>query len=363
MSLDAPAPPPPDVRLPQSFTVREYTPDGGISFGGALQLVGFLGLAGIILGAIASFVSRFFYMVILFPIAIGLCVGWVGKRCITAFRIRRPRTCGVAGFIAGCLAMLSMHHFDYQHWQSTLEADVAAAGAELTSLQAVARDADRIKSDPSAIPEGDRADVLEFIAELDDNPELRRALLVDSVWSYIDFAAHQGVELKRGGGGGNGVNLGYVGSYIYWGIEALIVAGVAFGVMAGQAGQPFCSACDAWKVGQTLGPLSQPTHVRAALDDGVLNLFTLDPADTGDKVQVTLFRCPHCDDAGDVDVRLEQLTLNSKGELQTKQILQVTYPGDAYEALVAACSPTPLIAAPVPGADASAPPANPDDPA
>ncbi len=323
-----------EFRWPQSFPVRLYVPDGGMSLGGAMQLVGTLGLAGIILGGIASFISRFFYLVLLFPIGIGLLLGWVGSRCIRAFKIRRPLTCGVAGFVAGCLAMLSMHYFDYRHFEVTLAAE---AGEDLELLQSIARDAERIKANPSDIPEEQRADVLAFIGELEKDPQLRRALLVDSLWSYLDFSAHQGVELKRGAG--NGINLGYWGSYIYWGIEALIVAGIAFGVMKGAAAEPFCGECIAWKAAETWGPLSHPEAVEQSLREGRVEPFESDIAGKGEQVAVTAFRCPTCADAGEIDVRVERLTVNSKGEVQRKRTVQVTYPAEAYRALAAACTP------------------------
>lgn len=333
MSTDA-ARSPLEVRLPQTFPVQPYVPDGGMSLGGALQLVGTLGLAGIILGGIASYISRFFYLVLLFPIGIGLLLGWVGGRCIRAFKIRRPLTCGAAGFVAGCLAMLSLHYFDYRHFETTLAEE---AGGDLELLRTIARNAEEIKAHPSDIPEEERSDVLEFIGELEKDPQLRRALLVDSLASYIDFAAHEGVELKRGAG--NGINLGYWGSYIYWGLEALIVAGIAFGLMQGAAAEPFCGDCLVWKRSETWGPLSHPEAVEHSLREGRIERFEFDPAAAGPQVEVTVYRCPTCEEGGDLDVRVERLTRNSKGEVQRTRTLQATYPAEAYAALAVACMP------------------------
>lgn len=332
MSTDA-APSPQEVRLPQVFPVQPYVSDGGMSLGGALQLVGTLGLAGMILGGIASFLSRFFYLVLLFPIGIGLLLGYVGSRCIRAFKIRRPLTCGAAGFVAGCLAMLSLHYFDYRHFE-TLRAEDAAA--DLERLQTIARHAEQIKAHPSDIPEEERADVLEFIGELEQDPQLRRALLVDSLGSYLDFAAHEGVELNHGAG--KGINLGYWGSYIYWGLEALIVAGIAWGMMQGAAAEPFCGVCLVWKSSETWGPLSHPEAVEQSLREGRIERFEFDPAAAGARVEVTVFRCPICKEGGDLDVRVERLTTNSKGEVQRTRRLQATYPAEAYAALAAACA-------------------------
>jgi len=344
-----------EVRLPQNFPVKPYRPDGGFSLGGALQLIGFLGLAGIILGAIASFVSRYFYLLLIFPLAIGFGVGYVGNLCIKRFKIRRPLTCGVAGFVAGGLAMLSMHYFNYRHFESSVVAEVGQE--QFDTMRAIARNADALRANPEAIPEEERADILEFLGELDKNEDFRRALLVDSVFSFIDYRAYQGVEISSGRGGkrDKGINLGYVGSYIYWVAEALVVAGLAFFTMKGEAAQPFCGACELWKVGEPWGPLSHAGEIKTALEEGRVEQFGFDPTSSTHHAVVTAFRCPECGDAGEIDIRIEGMTTNAKGEVQRTQLLQATYPGEAYPALELACARPAVIAPPHAAAEAAPP--------
>ncbi|MEZ6064274.1 MAG: hypothetical protein R3B90_00875 [Planctomycetaceae bacterium] len=346
--------------LPKTFDAQPYRPDGGLSIGGLLQLVGLLGLTGIILGAIASWISQWFYLVLMFPIGIGALVGGVGNWGIKQFRIRRPLTCAVAGFAAGCLAMLSMHYFDYQRVDANIDKELAnRIAAEISTnpgndidgpmndekarkiateraarVRDLARNFDTYQPKAAELPVKEQ----EFLQVLGEAPEIRRGLGISSLWTYLDHAAHQGVELKRGAQQGNGANLGYTGSIIYWGIEALIVAGMAFAVMKDTAGQPFCGECESWKVAASWGPMTSPNEVRTALEQGRLEAFPYDPTSSAGVVYTEAYRCPNCDD-GDIAVKLEQVTLNSKGEPQRKLLTQVSYPQDAWGALRAACSP------------------------
>lgn len=306
-----------------SFVPRAYRADGGLPAGGTLQLLGILGIVGMILGAIASFIAKFFYLVLVFPLAIGCCLGAIGDWGIKAFRIRNPLACGVVGFLAGCLAMLSMHYMEFRDFDGRLR---AALGPDADEVLQIARHIPEYKADWESQPE----DLKQYITEMEQDPEGLRALQADNIWKYIDMQAHIGVELKRGGAG-NGANLGYVGSYIYWGLEALIVAGITFSMMRTAAAEPFCRECRSWKVDEVRGPFSDFARVQRILEEGALERFPCDvsKADT----VITLFTCPVCGDEGTVDVRIEKVTVNNKGETSKKRLGQLTYPGEALTAL------------------------------
>ncbi len=325
-----------EKHLPRTFEVEPYRTDGGISLGGAFQLIGLLGLTGIILGAIASYISQYFYLILLFPFGIGIVVAFVGNFCIRKFHIRRPLTCGVAGFVAGCLAMISMHYFDYQRFDSTLQQGI---GEGLPVLREMALNFEALKENLASAPDDERETIQIFVDEVNANPLFLEALLVDSLPGYIEFQAKQGVTIGRGGRGG--VNLGSIGSYVYWGMEAIIVAGLAFVVMKGTANEPYCTGCNEWKVAEAWGPLSAGEAVTEAIKAGRVEKFSFDPNLAGKQVLVTAFRCQECEDESNVDVRVEAISLNNKGEVTRNQLTQVTYPGLAYHFLFAACAMTP----------------------
>lgn len=332
---ESPAPSP-EVPLTKAFAVEPYRPDGGWSLGGAFQLIGCIGLAAVALGAIASYVSRYFYLIVLFSILIGFCIGFVGSFCIRRFGIRRPLVCGAAGFIGGVLSMLMMQYFDYRHFQSEM---AAGFGEGLPAAQQVARNLEDILAQREQLPQ----DLREFVEDLEANPSAVKALKVDSFPSYVDFAATNGVRLSnRSGREDGGLNLGYVGTYIYWGVEMLIVAGVAYSIMKHSAAEPYCQECQTWKTAEVWGPLQGPQAVREAIDAGRLPQFPFDenPA-PGPTTVVSGFRCENCRENGTIDVRVEELRTNKQGEVKRKTLTQATYPGDAWAALVIACCPIP----------------------
>jgi hypothetical protein len=80
-----------------------------------------------------------------------------------------------------------------------------------------------------------------------------------------------------------GTNLGYVGSYIYWGVELLILVGVSFAIMLGAASEPFCVQCETWKQERILGGVSPPADEAVdAINQGDLNrLIALNPTPSG----------------------------------------------------------------------------------
>ncbi len=230
-----------------------------------------------------------------------------------------------AHLLASCrLTILPEERLVGAYPSSTASPEFAAIDAD--EVLQIARHIPEYKADWESQPE----DLKQYITEMEQDPEGLRALQADNVWKYIDMQAHIGVELKRGGAG-NGANLGYVGSYIYWGLEALIVAGIAFSMMRTAAAEPFCRECRSWKVDEVRGPFSDFARVQRILEEGALERFPCDvsKADT----VITLFTCPVCGDEGTVDVRIEKVTVNNKGETSKKRLGQLTYPGEAVTAL------------------------------
>ncbi|MFT3878792.1 MAG: hypothetical protein QM703_03915 [Gemmatales bacterium] len=130
----------------------------------------------------------------------------------------------------GILAMMTVHFLDYRHFINERE--------ELLAVNPLMKNAGK----------GGR----ELWVNLNAPPGaerdlLKRHLAVDSFFDYIDFAAHEGVTIQHGAGRQGGMNLGYYGTYIYWLVETLIVAGIVFGMTRRPAQEPFCHLTNEWK--------------------------------------------------------------------------------------------------------------------
>ena len=304
-----------------SFSPDPFQPDGGCSVGGLILLGGSGVLSGLVLGALAGFVSQWFYLIILFPVGIGLGVGAVGAFAVKSGKVRMPLLCGAAGFLGGCVAVVAMHYYEYH----TFEEELAEVSPDVRKFAA---NFDQLQAKRAELSEEDRA----LLDDLAKDPQIREALAVNGFISHLDLMAHRGVTIssKRGQ---NPINLGYTGSYIYWGVEAFIIAAIAFVFTNGAAAEPFCSQCESWKTGSVVGGFDASiTNVKEALGSGDLNFLAEYATPNTETLPLTLFRCPTCQFESPIDARLETVTVNKKGEKSKSTLCTVTYPAEASEA-------------------------------
>lgn len=334
----------------QKFVVEKYEPEGGFTLTGIALLVLFTFPTAALLGALASFVSQWFYLVLLFPIGIGFGVGAASYGAIQYGHVRNRQIAGICAFVAGCLAMLVMHYCDYLQFKSTLREQLAQAPPQAAAIleQLPELVATRQQQPPQ---------IQRLIAELEKEPLALDVWLVRSFPSYIDFAAHAGVTIggvhEIANKKDSGLNLGYIGTYIYWAIEVGIVAVIAFGAAALRASKPYCSQCNAWKNSISLGSVRPPVeNAVAALHEGDLNrLGENQPLSSTGALSVSAAVCPSCQENGPIDVKLEQAVTNKKGQVSKKELAHVTYPGQslvALRALFARSTAPPISTAPPP---------------
>jgi hypothetical protein len=294
------APLDPSLRL----DTAPFRPDGGCPPLGYALALG-LALAGAVgMGYAASFLRQWVYIIILFPLLMGLGVGFLGSVGTEVGKVRNPFLAGLAGLFAGAAAPVAMHYFDYERL------------LERAREQNAARQ-------------------LEVKAEKNGNVRLVRGKAFDkntSFLGYLDFMAEKGVNihLRRAK-----FNLGYYGSYAYWGMELLLAGGFALYLMASTAGGPFCVRCRTWKTERELGTLTldADTAARVFTEGEVVRLA--DPAfHRGDgQIKVKVSACPHCGPDAPVEVRLDHVFKNPKGEEKTKELAHQTYPGEAMPVL------------------------------
>ncbi|HEX2971470.1 MAG TPA: hypothetical protein VHP11_04015 [Tepidisphaeraceae bacterium] len=322
----------PASALPR-YTVMPYKPDGGYTIPGMMMLISSLVLAGGLLGFVAHGVSNYFYLIVLFPVLIGLALGGIGICMTRKGRIRNPWIGGLAGFLGGVLAMSMMHYFDYLEFK-TRTATFPPALRELAQLPPDERE-QFLK--PNLSP-AERTEALQAI----------RAAGVQSMLDFMNFQAELGVELKKTGSHSKGLNLGYYGSYIYWLIEIFIVAGVTLAMIRASAAKPYCAHCDQWKREKILGSLgNQPAAAAAAIRTGDLAaIAALNPTPTESSTRVTLACCDNCVGQGPLDLKLDQITIDNKGNRQAKELAHITYPPEALPHLAALFANTPAPSTP-----------------
>jgi hypothetical protein len=286
-------------------TPEEYRADGGFSVVGLPLLMLALFATAVALGWLASFIGQWFYLVFIFPLAVGIALVFAGIFFGHMTKMRNRGIATLLGLMSAAVAMLAMHDFDYQRFIS--ERDAALAEAKPAQ----------------------RA-VLEVL--------IQKQLPIDSFFSFMDHQATRGVTIGKRGGGWN---LGYAGTWIYWGLELVVVAVLAtLGLISG-ASAPFCSACDTWKEDRRLGMLTGNCDEAIGLlkEGKVGDLARHKPASTGGSMVLGAAVCPRCGDRSSIAVKLEEVTVNDKGEVKKTELVHLSYPGEAlaeFQALFAA---------------------------
>jgi hypothetical protein len=310
--------------LPSSYTTSKYQADGGFTISGLAPFFGISAIAGAITGYAAGWVSQWFYLVLLFPIVIGAAVGAVGGTAIRIGKVRVPWLCGLAGFLAGTLACFSMYMCEYSRFEAELEMIPP-------EFREMARNLEQFQARRAELPK----EIQEFVDELAQDEQGRQTLAIDGFFDYMDVQAQNGVEIGRATDVNKkgGMNLGYTGSYIYWGIELLIVAGISFAMMKGRAAEPFCIHCENWKTTEELGRVAgdQPSVVEALETGRLSEIKAGAPMPSG--LILSIFECQKCGADSTIDLGLVRTDMNDKGEASTTKITMVTYPGDTAESI------------------------------
>jgi hypothetical protein len=285
-------------------TPEDYKADGGFSATGLPILFAALFAGAIGLGWLVSLISQKFYLILLFPVGIGVALIGVGRLVGRATKMRNTAVAVALGAISSCAAMLSMHYFDYQRFLGEREELLKDAGPLIDNPQ--------IAVDPEV------AAGVKF---------LKQSRAVDSFPSYMEFEATQGVTI---GSRGRGHNLGYVGTWIYWVVELVIVAILTtIGLVAGAA-EPFCSTCNTWKKSRQLGTLvgSDYKVVELLRSGEIQKLNDHDPAPNGGDLVLTVAACPNCQTNSPIAIKVEEMTTNSKGEVSKTKRAHLVLAGE-----------------------------------
>ncbi len=314
----------PPGRPPLStFEVVPYRPEGGFTAFGSLLLIVASLAAGLVLGTLGGIISRWFWLVLIFPAVIGAGVGGVGYWAIRIGHVRSTILGVASGLLGGLFAIISMYYMQYRDFESSnsIPPDVRQQLRELARLTPA-----EVEANPLIPPE---------VKQALRDPASRAGFAVHDLPSYMHFQAVLGVRISSSSDVGRkdgGMNLGYIGSWIYWALEVLIVAGIAVAMQYVAAKQPYCSECQRWKKARQLG--TAPESQIEPLKQGDLPVFAEPlPLQVGEReVLVTANICPLGDDRCPVDVLIQRLVQTKEG-FQQVEIAHVTYAGEALPEL------------------------------
>ncbi len=285
-SLPCPEPTPRFVPLP-------YRPEGGVNLARLPLFLGSVLLGGAALGALASALGQVCYLILIYPLAMGLGVAALTVLLGHLCQVRSPLVAGGVALAGGLLVVGAMHVLDHRRTMKLVE------------------------TAPFKLP-------AEMVARLKDHPGLS---------DYLDALASQGLTIS--GRDSGGLNLGYFGTYLYWTIEGLIVAAIAaFGGSTG-ARDPFCSSCRHWKEDRFLGTLADggPEQQKQLQRGDLGAMVCWRPALASGELVLTASVCPRCTRETPIDLKIERNPRGRREPTSQNLPLHMTYPGEALPVL------------------------------
>lgn len=192
---------------------------------GVLWLFGYVLLAGIVIGGLISLIGNFIYLILIFPIIMGVASGAVINSVVTSQKIRSPFVVIVAGLFATLVIYGSMHFADYLQFRNAMAKEVQS--------QVIAEYGE----------EAPKEDIQTFI-----NYILVQETGLPGFIGYILLSAREGVSISSVGVGSSndsGINLGAF-TWLYWLVEMGIIAWASIDPAYKKTRDLFCEHCDTW---------------------------------------------------------------------------------------------------------------------
>lgn len=193
---------------------------------GVILLFGAALLAGIVIGGIASVISNFIYLVLIFPVIMGMAAGYVIKSVVISEKIRTPFVVVLTGLFATLIVYGSMHFFDYLQFRINLAKELQAQYFDEYGESAP------------------RENVQAFIDYV-----LAQKTGSSGFLGFILLEAQSGVSLSQVGPGSmpndEGINLGSF-TWLYWLVEMGFIAWPSIDPAYHKSRELFCEHCNDW---------------------------------------------------------------------------------------------------------------------
>lgn len=191
---------------------------------GVILLFGAVLLAGVAIGGLVSLIGNFIYLILIFPVFMGLAAGAVVKSVVVSQKIRSPFVVIAAGIFSALVIYGSMHFVDYLQFRNSLAKEIQS--------QVVAE-----YGEPA--PREDVQAYIDYIfVEETGTP---------GFVGFILLEAREGVSISHVGvpSSGSDMNLGMF-TWVYWLIEMGIIGWGSIDAAHKASRDLFCEHCDAW---------------------------------------------------------------------------------------------------------------------
>jgi hypothetical protein len=201
--------------------MREYRPSNRVPPVGLLIMLTAAVVGGLGAGVVTYFVSRELYLIILFPILLGLLCGWIAAQAVLIGRVRAPLIAGGLGVLMALILYGTYRYADY-FWgfRGDLKSQFEAAiDQKLTGEQ-----------------------YQQF-----ENVALKDAVGATGFVGYTKLTAREGITITRSTRAtGSGLKLKGAVLYGYWLIEIVLVGCFAAAGAYRAARKPFSERAGDW---------------------------------------------------------------------------------------------------------------------
>lgn len=290
--------------------MKPYKPSNIVPISGYQWLVLATVMAGGVVGGITSFIGSFLYLIILFPIGMGLLGGGATHIAVKQGKVRNPAIAALFGALTGISIYSAMNGFDYWNFRRVVAGELRQAYSEDLQI---------------ALAESEEGVTEEDLLGLAIDTILIEETGQAGFIGYLQFTAQQGMELSQSSSGG--IPVSGIGMWIYRALELTVIAGVSTAAGLRAAKEPFCESSDRWygypqRVGNVtddrseafMGFLDSNNYVKAG------ELINPDLDIPVPSLEVYLQPAPQ-EGMADSVVTLSKTSLNKDKKLELKQLL------------------------------------------
>ncbi|HEX6290768.1 MAG TPA: hypothetical protein VFZ66_16385 [Herpetosiphonaceae bacterium] len=278
--------------------LQSYRPSNRVPPRGIFFLLLAIVCGGFICGLIAFTVAQLFWLILLFPIGLGLMVGGILSKLIATQNIRSPLASAVSALLMGLVLYATFHLLAYQSFRwEVAQIFVEREGPMDSALQ---------------------EEMIDLV--------LTEETGFSGFFGYLKLQAQEGISIGRVGST-NPITLNEPLTWLYWLLEAGLIVGFATGTAVSSAKKPFCELCQSWyRSSEHLGSVAMSNAaqfmelVRAGnmQPAGALLVGSGTPTPS---LEVYIQRCLHDSEHNSV-LAVREMSLNRKGQTQFKEVLQ-----------------------------------------
>jgi hypothetical protein len=283
--------------------MQKYRASGHTSLIGLLLLVLTTILGGAVLGVVVALVGHYIYLVLLFPAIMGMVGGALIAAVVQRGDVHSPLLAGLFGILISLVAYGTYRYGEYYDAQRQF--------------------LEGLKERYGQVTEAGAAHALD-------------QYLLDETGStgFIGFVlndAKQGVTISKTGSSSSGSDMTFsgTGAWVYWGVELLIIVGIAALIARSAAAEPYCEDCQSWYGKERwIGNIDKKLvkDVKTALKAGdfgkvrAVLAFSEIPLP---RLVLTFRRCEHCTTTRPL-VIVRQYTRRGRNNANVKQLMKGT---------------------------------------